>query len=185
MIKLRNSAIVILVLVSQLPFQNSAQALDLNWLKSFDNIYQAVQSPLMSVDRKETTPIVAGQAFIETATIISVSPKKESKSESRKHKVAATAYSSTPDQTDDSPFITAAGTYVRDGIVATNLIDPLTGRRYAFGTRIKIPDVYGDKIFVVEDRMNSRYIERIDIWFPTRQEALQFGKKTVVIEVLL
>src|SRR3989344_3213041 len=63
--------------------------------------------------------------------------------------LAATAYSSTPDQTDDTPFITAKGTTVRDGIIAANFLP--------FGTRIKIPDIYGDKIFVVEDRMNRRY----------------------------
>ncbi|PJE50377.1 MAG: hypothetical protein COV29_04365 [Candidatus Yanofskybacteria bacterium CG10_big_fil_rev_8_21_14_0_10_36_16] len=90
--------------------------------------------------------------------------------------IPASAYSSTPDQTDDSPFITAMGTTVRDGIIAANFLP--------FGTKIKIPDVYGDKIFVVEDRMNRRYWHKIDIWFPDRQSALQFGLRTVRIQVL-
>src|SRR3989344_1966573 len=67
--------------------------------------------------------------------------------------VAASAYSSTPDQTDDSPFITAWNTRVRDGIIAANFLP--------FGTKIKIPDAYGDKIFIVEDRMNRRYWHKI------------------------
>ena len=92
-------------------------------------------------------------------------------------KVMATAYSSTPDQTDDDPFITAAGTWVRDGIIANNL--------FPFGTRVRIPELYGDKIFVVEDRMNRRKGSyHIDIWFPSYWEAKNFGAKTTYVEVL-
>ena len=92
------------------------------------------------------------------------------------YEVRATGYSSTPDQTDDSPFITASGTRVRDGIVATNMLP--------FGTKIRIPEIYGDKIFVVEDRMNRRYWMNVDIWFPNRNSALTFGSQRVTIEVI-
>ncbi len=92
-------------------------------------------------------------------------------------KVVITAYSSTPDQTDDTPFITASGGYVGDGIVANNMLP--------FGTKIKIPALYGDKIFVVEDRMNKRMGNyRMDIWFPERAQAVNFGVKTAEIVVL-
>lgn len=90
--------------------------------------------------------------------------------------VAASAYSSTPDQTDDSPFITASGTLVHDGIVAANFLP--------MGTKIRIPQLYGNKIFTVEDRMNKRYWQKIDIWFPDRESALKFGVKTLKIEIL-
>lgn len=90
--------------------------------------------------------------------------------------VTATAYSSTPDQTDDTPFVTALNTRVRDGIVAANFLP--------FGTEIRIPDIYGDKIFVVEDRMNKRYWHRVDIWFPERQMAKEFGVKQIRIEII-
>jgi len=93
-----------------------------------------------------------------------------------RYTVSVSAYSSTPDQTDDSPFITARNTYVRDGIVATNFLP--------FGTAIKIPDIYGDKIFIVEDRMNKRYWTNVDIWMADRQAALQFGRRNLTIEVL-
>ena len=92
------------------------------------------------------------------------------------YEVRATGYSSTPDQTDSSPFITASGTRVRDGIIATNMLP--------FGTKIRIPEVYGDKIFIVEDRMNRRYWMNVDIWFPTRNSALTFGSQKVTIEVV-
>ena len=88
-----------------------------------------------------------------------------------------TAYSSTPWQTDEDPLVTAAGTAVRDGIVANNLL--------AFGTKIKMPSLYGDKIFVVEDRMNSRMEKnQFDIWFLETQDAKNFGVKNATVEIL-
>lgn len=90
--------------------------------------------------------------------------------------VTATAYSSTPDQTDHTPFITAMGTHVRDGIVAANFLP--------FGTKIKMPDVFGDKIFIVEDRMHNRYWHNVDIWFPERWMAREFGVKRVKVEII-
>lgn len=91
--------------------------------------------------------------------------------------VEMTAYNSEIGQTDDSPFITANGTRVRDGIVATNFL--------RFNTRIRIPDLYGDKIFLVTDRMNARYATRVDIWMEQKSQAIQFGlKRNIRIEVL-
>lgn len=88
--------------------------------------------------------------------------------------VEATAYSSTVLQCDSSPFVTASGTRVHSGTIAANFLP--------FGTRIKIPDYFGNKIFVVEDRM--AYSNRIDIWMPSYREAIQFGRKNVRIVVL-
>ncbi len=101
----------------------------------------------------------------------------EAKKVIRKIKVIITAYSSTPEQTDETPFITASGKQVADGIVANNLL-PL-------GTKIKIPELYGDKIFVIEDRMNKKKSDyHIDIWFPNYTQAKNFGVKIAEIEVL-
>ena len=93
-------------------------------------------------------------------------------------KAVITAYTSTPDQTDDTPFIAASGKMVHDGMIAANGLP--------FGAKIRIPSLYGDKIFVVEDRMNKRKLDtHIDIWFPTKDLAVNFGvKKNYYIEVL-
>lgn len=91
-------------------------------------------------------------------------------------RVIVTAYSSTPDQTDSSPFITANGTYVYDGVVATNFLP--------FGTKVKFPEIYGDKIFTVEDRMASYNSHKMDIWMPSRQAALNFGVKRLAYEIV-
>jgi len=87
-----------------------------------------------------------------------------------------TAYSSTVDQCDASPFITAKGTMVRDGIVATNFLP--------FGTKITFPLLFPGKVFVVEDRMALKNSHKVDIWFPSRGEAIQFGVKYTQIEVV-
>ena len=90
--------------------------------------------------------------------------------------MTVTAYSSSEDQTDSSPYITAMGTVVEDGIVATNALP--------FGTRVKIPDIFGDKIFIVEDRMNRRFRRRLDVWMPNRAKAQSFGVQQTRVEVL-
>ena len=91
--------------------------------------------------------------------------------------LTVTGYSSSFDETDSNPWLTAYNTLAKDGIVASNILP--------FGTKIKIPQLFGDKIFIVEDKMNSRYDEHIDIWFPTKSEALDFGiHYNVLVEIL-
>jgi len=118
-------------------------------------------SALSMIQNNSLLPIPGKDSFVVKKTI----------------NVIITAYSSTVDQTDSTPFITASNTTVRDGIVANNLLP--------FGTRIRIPELYGDKIFVVEDRMNSRKSDyHFDIWFESTQEAKEFGARITKIEVL-
>ena len=92
------------------------------------------------------------------------------------HQVHVTAYTSRPEETDDTPYLTASGSFVRDGVVASNFL-PL-------GTLIKIPEYFGDKVFKVEDRMSRRFNDRIDVWFSDLDKAIEFGKKLATIEVL-
>lgn len=92
------------------------------------------------------------------------------------HEVWVTAYSSTPEETDDTPFITAMNSSVRDGIVAANFLP--------FGTRIQIPAHFGDKVFTVEDRMHRRKTNFVDIWMPTKEDAKQFGISYTSIVIL-
>lgn len=91
-------------------------------------------------------------------------------------RVLITAYSSSADQTDSTPFIMANGKHVYDGAVAANFLP--------FGALVRIPRLFGNKIFVVEDRMHERFNDRLDIWMPTRGEALAFGLRSATIEVI-
>ena len=95
----------------------------------------------------------------------------------KKVKMVITAYSSTPEQTDNTPLTTASGKSVVDGIVANNMLP--------FGTKIRIPELYDNKIFVVEDRMHQRKGKyHLDIWLPEYLQAKNFGAKITYIEVL-
>ena len=91
-------------------------------------------------------------------------------------KVVITAYSSRVGETDDTPFMTAAGTKVRPGVVAANWL-PL-------GAKIRIPALFGDQVFIVEDRMHSRMNGKVDVWFSSTDEALRFGTQVARVEIL-
>jgi len=121
---------------------------------------------------EEKLAIFSGNTLLPIASPLNPEPQT-----AKSLAVVVTAYSSTVWQTDDTPFVTAAGTQVREGIIANNLLP--------FGTKVRLPEIYGDKIFVVEDRMNSRKgYYHVDIWFPSYWEAKNFGAKRTYIEVL-
>lgn len=88
--------------------------------------------------------------------------------------VTATAYSSVIGETDSDPFTTASGSRTRIGTAAANFL-PL-------GTQLRI----GGRIYVVEDRLNSRFEgERwIDIWMTMPEMARQFGVRSLEIEIV-
>jgi 3D (Asp-Asp-Asp) domain-containing protein len=92
-----------------------------------------------------------------------------------------TAYNSEVGQTDDSPCLTANGFNVckngKEDTVAVN------GMK--FGTRVRFPELFGERVFVVRDRMNSRYDSgRADVWMISKADAKKFGVKVAKMEVL-
>jgi 3D (Asp-Asp-Asp) domain-containing protein len=136
---------------------------------SFDSLYASVTGG-QAVDNEKPAMVANAIAPVN-------SPKGGvSKTIRRFYTVDVSAYNSEVAQCDDSPFITAKGTHVRDGIVATNM--------FPFGTAIKIPALFGDKIFVVEDRMNTRYQNNVDVWMESKIDAVKLGRRTVQIEVI-
>jgi 3D (Asp-Asp-Asp) domain-containing protein len=138
------------------------------------------------IEESENLPIAEGNSLIASsehadtptndADVIEAKPKAESEPV-KKVDVLVTAYSSTLAETDDTPFTTASGTTVRDGVVANNLLP--------FGTRIRIPGIFGDKVFTVEDRMHWRKPGyQVDIWFPNTNQAVNFGVRSAYIEII-
>jgi len=88
------------------------------------------------------------------------------------------AYNPSPDETDDSPFITADSTDLRkvNGCVIANNSLP-------FGQQIYIPLL--GKVCGVHDRMNRRYgKDNFDIVFAQKSEALKFGRKQLEYEII-
>ena len=121
--------------------------------------YQMPQAPWQSAEAKtQTDPVIlkkeisawqkAGKRFIAEVS----------------------AYTSSPDETDGTPFITASGTSTRPGILACS-------RKYLFGTHWLI----NGRIFECQDRLNKRYEDApfpvFDIWVQSKQEAFNFGRQ--------
>ena len=91
-----------------------------------------------------------------------------------------TAYNSEVGQTDNSPCITANGF----NVCTHGIEDTVAANFLPFGTKVRIPDLFGDRIFVVRDRMNKRYSDRVDVWMLERSDAMQFGVRRTRIEVV-
>lgn len=139
--------------------------------------------PVSTVKPTSTVkPVSAAAARAQGVTKASSSALR---STGRSATVHSTAYNSTPGQTDSTPFITATGTRVRSGVVA--LSRDLLGR-FPYGTRLSIEDLSGrysgylrGRVFVVEDTMNVRIGNTLDIWMGSRGEALSWGSRNVWI----
>lgn len=132
--------------------------------------------PGIEEDVKKMSAVSAGKKKTKKITQMTTTPS----SSSRERTVIVTAYSSTADQTDSSPCITANGFNVcehnRENVIAANFLP--------FGTRVRLPDIYGEKVFTVQDRMNPRHYSRVDIWMKTRNKAKQFGVKRSKVEIV-
>ena len=92
-----------------------------------------------------------------------------------------TAYNSEVAQCDSTPCVTAnqfnlCVNGVFEDSVAINSLP--------FGTKIRIPELFGDKIFIVRDRTNARYRNRLDIWMEDKRAAIKFGVQRTEVEVL-
>lgn len=202
----RVSAIItILVSITFTFYADTTQAKVFDWFLGNSNgntsgavqniasaVYMDAIAPATSIS-DETQPIVVQNNFIGSMShtvpimkiVAGITPainRQFMKNQSNlsgngpEYIVSATGYSSTPDQTDSTPFITANGSHVHDGTLAANFLP--------FGTKVRIPDYFGDKIFVVEDRMAQRFSTRIDIWYPDRATAMDWGLRTVKIQVV-
>ncbi len=93
---------------------------------------------------------------------------------------AITAYNSLPEQTNCQPCITANGFNVCEH----GIEDTIAANFLQFGTKVRIPELFGDRVFIVRDRMNKRYPNRVDIWMLERDDAIEFGIKRAKIEVI-
>lgn len=131
----------------------------------------------LSLNPEPALSLEEGPVMVQNNSVVPISDPSLPVKPVRTVKMLITGYSSTVWQTDDTPFITASGSDVKDGIVANNGLP--------FGTEVRIPELYGDKVFVVEDRMNERSgAYHLDIWFSEYDQALNFGAKITHVEIL-
>lgn len=107
---------------------------------------------------------------IAISTQVVLSPTYEKKDETIVAEV--TAYTSSEEETDDTPNITASQKEVQEGMVACP-------RRYEFGTKFTIEG----KTYICEDRMHKRYDNRFDIWMANKEEAIKWGVQTLQVTI--
>jgi 3D (Asp-Asp-Asp) domain-containing protein len=91
--------------------------------------------------------------------------------------MTVTSYRSVPSQTDNSPYITSIGEKVnKSGVAASQ--DLLKQGTLKYGDIIYV-EGYGLK--VVNDTMNPRMTNHIDMWVKTRAEEKKVGTRTLKV----
>ena len=94
--------------------------------------------------------------------------------------VTATAYNSLVYQTNSNPNITAFGDSLKPGMRYLAVSRDLLDSGLVYNTQVKIEGF--DSLYIVKDKMNRRYYNRIDIYIDNDiKKAKQWGKKNVVI----
>lgn len=126
-----------------------------------------------------------GQSEINQAVTVNIAefngklPENDDAIKLSRHTVI-TAYNSDPAQTDDTPCITANNF----DVCQHGVEDTIAANFLPFGAKVKIPELFGDRIFVVRDRMNKRFPNRVDVWMLEKPDAINFGVKIAKIQVL-
>ena len=98
------------------------------WVKSTNTImiaYLLALSALISSFQPTTVAGIAGRIpeFFEEPHKVETTVQEIQNVVEGVKTAWVTAYSSTPEETDDTPFVTASGTSVRDGVIATNFLE--------------------------------------------------------------
>jgi 3D (Asp-Asp-Asp) domain-containing protein len=94
--------------------------------------------------------------------------------------VTATAYTSSPTETDSTPSLTAWGDTLRPGIKAIAVSRDLIKIGLSHGVEVSIDGLNGK--YIVLDKMNKRWKRKIDIYMGLDvKKAKKWGKKKVVI----
>ena len=102
------------------------------------------------------------------------------KSYTRVQKVTATAYTSSPRETQGDPTIGAWGNKLRPGVKSIAISRDLLQRGMKNGTRVKIDGLSGT--YIVRDKMAARWRNKIDIYMGySRSRAMNWGRRSVVI----
>ncbi len=94
--------------------------------------------------------------------------------------VIATAYNSVPAQTQGNPFIGAWGDSLDTNTPSIAVSRNLIALGLKHDTPVKIEGF--DEVFLVRDKMNSRFLNRIDIYMGTDvDKAKEWGVKELTI----
>ncbi|MFH0956075.1 MAG: hypothetical protein V1801_02600 [Candidatus Falkowbacteria bacterium] len=144
---------------------------------------QMEKTPVISLESSEPG-VMPGQIEVDQEIVVmefnGKLPESEEVDVEFSQYFTITAYNSEVGQTDDSPCITANGFDVCENGVE----DTVAANFLPFGSKVRIPELFGDRVFVVRDRMNKRFANRVDVWMIEKPDAVNFGVKIAKIEVL-
>ncbi|WP_272700959.1 3D domain-containing protein [Desulfovibrio sp. Fe33] len=116
----------------------------------------------------------ARRILVEEARLL-----QKAKNRSPVRTVTVTAYNPSTDQCDEDPLIAASMRKVRSGTIAVSR--DLFDQGWVFGRKVRI-EGYG--IFEINDLMNKRYHQRIDIFMWDESRAREFGRKNIKAALL-
>ncbi len=98
----------------------------------------------------------------------------------RTKKVTATAFNSLAYQTNSNPSITAFGDSLKPGMQCIAVSRNLLNEGFEHNTMVKIEGMKGT--YLVKDKMNRRFKDKIDIYMGEDVEAArEWGKRKVTI----
>lgn len=94
--------------------------------------------------------------------------------------VIATAYTSSPGETDDTPSLAAWGDTLEPGVKAIAVSRDLIDAGLKYKTKVRISGLEGK--YLVLDKMNKRWERKIDIYMGNdKEKAKAWGTKKVTI----
>lgn len=134
---------------------------------------QFPEKPIKTLPAKPQEEVVAEEASRSVLPVVADAQPRVLKT----YYSQVTVYHSVPWETDSDPWTTAAGTRARDGVLAANCLP--------FGTTVRLPELFGEKIFIVEDRLaadKSCYI--LDIWKEYNPNDKSFGAPVAKVEIV-
>lgn len=116
------------------------------------------------------------ELFSQTNDIIIKNPKvKDIKLERLGNRIITAYTIGNPDETDNTPCI---GAYNDNLCELAQTIRICASNEFEKGTILHIDGLFD---CVVMDKMNSRFLKRIDIGFTDRSEAIKFGKQDLLV----
>ncbi len=154
------------------------------------SLITSLVNPTVVNATSENTPVVTTMTSTEALVIptpaIPEMPVQKTYKVKYTKVVIATAYSSEAAQTDSTPCIPAMWKFdLCENFAKTGIEDTIADNSLKLGTIVQFKELPG-QIFVVRDRMNSKYNgkPRIDFWKSSKPAAVTFGVKKFTMEVL-
>ena len=108
----------------------------------------------------------ANEQLVESTPTIVIGEVSDKPAKYTKY-VVASAYSSDVHQTDASPFRPAMSMDFREEIAKNGVVNCVAHNDLRLGTKVRFPEMHGNVVYTVCDRMNTRYsgAGRVDFYF--------------------